>query len=128
MIIDTILKIKFFHCFTETLQWHRFDVGEDDGMDRPMPSGRNFHAAVFHARSNAVVMFGGKSNGYMNDLWMLRLLGGDEGVLCGRWEAVEGKGEVPSPRFGHSMNVVGEMEDLLVIGGALVVCFVGVNE
>ncbi|KAL9648570.1 hypothetical protein ABK040_012229 [Willaertia magna] len=73
---------------------------------------RNFHSSVIY--ENELILFGGKSNGYFNDMYSLNLIKKDE------WKKMEYnnnkmKSDIPTPRFGQTMCVYNDC--LYLFGG-----------
>jgi hypothetical protein len=77
------------------------------------PGGRNAHTAVYDARRDRMLVFGGYryAGGInFNDLWSLSL--GDR-----RWSRIDAAGERPSPRDGHTAVLDPVRDEMLVFGG-----------
>ncbi|KAL9648567.1 hypothetical protein ABK040_012226 [Willaertia magna] len=73
---------------------------------------RNFHSSVIY--ENELILFGGKSNGYFNDMYSLNLIEKDE------WKKIEYNNnkmtsDIPTPRFGQTMCVYNDC--LYLFGG-----------
>jgi hypothetical protein len=79
------------------LQEMRFlDPIQVDEHSKGGVGGRNFHSAVVHGKR--MYVFGGKANGYRNDLYTFSF-------RSHKWRAVKATGEIPSARFGHTAVV-----------------------
>ncbi|EFC49114.1 predicted protein [Naegleria gruberi] len=78
------------------------------------PSARNFHSSCLVKRksndcSDEMVIFGGKSNGFHNDVWSYRF-------DTFEWGLLEPSGdEIITPRYGQSATIYGDY--LVVFGG-----------
>ncbi|KAL9653727.1 hypothetical protein ABK040_016655 [Willaertia magna] len=72
---------------------------------------RNFHSSVIY--ENELIIFGGKSNGYFNDMYSFNLIKKDE------WKKIEYNNkmtsDIPTPRFGQTMCVYND--NLYLFGG-----------
>ncbi|KAL6070689.1 kelch domain-containing protein 3 [Balamuthia mandrillaris] len=91
--------------------FYQLDLGKRDWTKLTVengPRGRHFHSMVLYR--NALYVFGGKSNGYMNDLYCFNL-------ATQQWRCVEGKGKNkrPTKRYGHVAAVHGQC--MYIFGG-----------
>jgi len=75
--------------------WQKVDAS-------PLPKARNFHTAIFRnnktatAVSQELIIFGGKSNGYLNDTWSFNL-------TTNEWKQLDTQQQgAPLPRYGTS--------------------------
>jgi hypothetical protein len=78
----------------------------NEGADIVWPTGRHFHGAV--GIGTKMYVFFGKSNGYMNDVWVYN-------TMKNVWKKIESKTEPPSRRYGHT--VVEWSGDIYIYGG-----------
>jgi hypothetical protein len=69
-----------------------------------LPKGRNFHSACVW--NDALIIFGGKSNSYLNDVWIYQ---------NGDWKIAAKMTPAPTPRYGHSAVVYNQ--HMFVYGG-----------
>lgn len=74
------------------------------------PEARSGHSAVYDQRRDRVILFGGTTPRFKNDVWELRLAGE------GAWRQIEISGPCPSPREEQAA-VLDPVHDELVIHG-----------
>eukprot|EP01080_Neovahlkampfia_damariscottae_P001190 gene1190-10704_t len=58
-----------------------------------LPKGRHFHSSIIYQKS--LFIFGGKSNGYLNDVQ-------EYSIENNTWSELNTDGDIPTPRYGHS--------------------------
>eukprot|EP01080_Neovahlkampfia_damariscottae_P008552 gene8552-375_t len=96
--------------FTDELLY--FDLKKQVWIEKPLqtegtkPSGRHFHSTVVYEKN--LYVFGGKSNGYKNDLFKYSM---EKNV----WSIITSSGDIPSPRYGHSAVIYGK--SMFIFGG-----------
>ena len=78
------------------------------------PSPRFGAAGVFDPAEDRVLIFGGRDDPttYHNDLWELSLRGRP------RWTRLFPRGDLPSPRYHHTLTLDPENRQLVLIGGS----------
>ncbi len=88
--------------------WTRRSSGEG-------PAPRGFSCAVYHRRSNSVLVFGGtqfaadfSAFAYFDDLWSFDL-------STNEWTEIQPSGSRPSPRAGFGCDIIGD--DLYIFSG-----------
>ncbi|EFC43530.1 rho family small GTPase [Naegleria gruberi] len=75
------------------------------------PSPRNFHSAISH--DHKMILFGGKSNGYLADVWQFEF---NSKESVGKWTKLTTvNDQVISPRFGHSAEIY--KDSMIIFGG-----------
>ncbi|KAG2383107.1 hypothetical protein C9374_004444 [Naegleria lovaniensis] len=80
---------------------------QQQGSSALLPIPRNFHSAVCY--HHEMIIFGGKSNGFLNDVWSFDF-------TESRWRKLQCKNsEIISPRYGHTSVVYGD--SMFVFGG-----------
>lgn len=107
-----------FHCFITynlvSKTWKKVV-----GVYGKPPMGRHYHIVVKHPIEDSVFIFGGKSNGYCNDLHRFDL-GPFSSSLTPTdtltWTPIVPKGEIPSRRYGHT--VVTHNKKAYIAGGS----------
>ncbi|KAG2386792.1 hypothetical protein C9374_001827 [Naegleria lovaniensis] len=73
------------------------------------PCARNFHTTVLNTSSNEMILFGGKSNGFLNDVWSFNF-------ATGSWRRLDCENsQLITPRYGHSSVIYGD--SMFVFGG-----------
>ncbi|KAL9648012.1 hypothetical protein ABK040_012313 [Willaertia magna] len=95
---------------TEEEHWNKIKVQNSSIIKE-----RNFHSAVIY--ENDLIIFGGKSNGYFNDMYSLNLITKDE------WKRIDynenndltTSDNIPSPRYGQTMCIY--KDNLYLFGG-----------
>ncbi|ELR16677.1 BTB/POZ domain containing protein [Acanthamoeba castellanii str. Neff] len=109
---------ELFEYHLERRVWRKLGGGEDaeakdedgDQDDLHYPKGRHFHSAVVH--NGSMYVFGGKSNGYMDDLQCFHF---DSGVWTAIKASAKKQGSPPSKRYGHVAAVYNER--MYIFGG-----------
>lgn len=76
------------------------------------PPARASHSAVWDTEGDQMIVFGGRGQTYLNDLWTGALIGG-----TWVWTRVWPTGPAPSPRKGHSAIWDEVHREMLVFGG-----------
>ena len=84
------------------------------GVDNVLPSGRGGSSSVLY--KTKLILFGGhflKEEGkyeYLNDVWVF-----DTSNPKGEWTPTKIKGDIPSPRYGHTAHIIGDK--MILFGG-----------
>src|SRR5204862_1648079 len=86
--------------------WSRLDVAGT------APPGRWFSSAIYDPAHDAMVIFGGRGSGPLDDAWSLSLGGAPA------WHRLEPSGPPPGVRWGHSANYDPVRRRMLVFGGS----------
>ena len=79
------------------------------------PQPRAGHTMVSLGDDRLIVCGGNTGSAAFNDLWCLHVRPMAGGVLAARWELLQTRGKVPSPRVGHAAVRVGSR--MVVLGG-----------
>ncbi|KAF0984149.1 hypothetical protein FDP41_007326 [Naegleria fowleri] len=78
-------------------------------LTTPSPCARNFHTTVLNASTNEMILFGGKSNGFHNDVWSFNFSNQS-------WKKLDCKdSQLITPRYGHASVIYGD--SMFVFGG-----------
>ena len=76
------------------------------------PTARAGHSAVWDASTGRMIVFGGYSGSYQNDIWVLSESGG-----TWNWTSPAVSGTAPAPRYDHSAVWDSENSRMIVFGG-----------
>jgi len=100
---DTLIYTQELWCLNvETKEWKLIEMNDE----KKKPSARNFHSCVKYG--DCMLIFGGKSNGFMNDLWQFNFTNME-------WTLIETKNKNISARYGHTCVLF--KNELIVFGG-----------
>eukprot|EP01091_Cochliopodium_minus_P011938 TRINITY_DN3512_c0_g2_i1.p1 TRINITY_DN3512_c0_g2~~TRINITY_DN3512_c0_g2_i1.p1 ORF type:complete len:437 (+),score=118.84 TRINITY_DN3512_c0_g2_i1:43-1353(+) len=91
--------------FSETILAYSFPNKKWEKLNTNFPA-RHFHTSYYS--DGKAWIFGGKSNGYRNDIWVANVPELD-------WKEVIVEGDKPSPRYGHTSVVYGGK--MFIFGG-----------
>lgn len=108
---------RLLNVWSLTPEWHwdRIDVSDNDDFQ---PLQRRGHTAVFHEKTNQLIVFGGVFgySRYLNEVLIFQFNAKLMKMVCFRQEFLEEEGAViPEPRAWHSASIINGI--MYVYGG-----------